>query len=149
MAIYDKCWEAMFYMAIHRHKQEAAPLFPTLRHMDERLHTKENIWGFHVGDDYVCYSVPFVQENGNLLNVKVGDRAIIVHWDEAYESLGIWYNDTGTPVTKMDFFGNSDKGKHKRMENVMAGCFYAMWFNFFPQTDVNRIDAKAVSAAAA
>ncbi|MEH6581183.1 MAG: DUF3179 domain-containing (seleno)protein [Halioglobus sp.] len=149
VAIYDKIWEATFYMAIHRQKQEAAPLFPSLRHTDDRLHTKENIWGFHVGDDFVCYSIPFVQENGNLLNVDVGERAIIVHWDEAYDSLGIWYNDTGTPVTKMDFFGKSDKGTHKRVENVMAGCFYAMWFNFFPQTDVNRITGKAVFTAAA
>lgn len=149
VSIYDTLCEGLFYTAIHRQKQEADPIFPTLQHMDDRLHNKENIWGFHVGEDYVCYSVPFVQENGNLLNVKVGGRDIIVHWDEEYESLGIWYNDAGAPVTKMDFFGNSNQGKHTRVENVMAGCFYAMWFNFFPQTDVNRTtDIAAFTAAA-
>ena len=147
--IYDTLLEGLFYTAIHRQKQEAAPIFPTLRQMDDRLHNKENVWGFHIGDDYVCYSIPYVQENGNLLNVRVGGHYIIIHWDDEYESLGIWHNDTSTPVTTMDFFGRSDQGKHERVENVMAGCFYAMWFNFFPQTEVNRESSEAASTAAA
>lgn len=139
LAIYDKFWEALFYMAIHRQKQEDAPIFPTLRNFDDRLPTKQNVWGFNVGNDYVCYTIPFVKEQGNLLNVLVGDRNIVVHWDEEYESLGIWYNDSDTAVSSMNFFGQSNVGNHERVENVKAGCFYGMWFNFFPQTDVNRL----------
>ncbi len=149
LSIYDTLLEGLFYTAIHRQKQEFDPIFPTLQNLDDRLHNKENIWGFHVDDDYVCYSIPFVQENGNLINLNVGGRDIIVHWDDEYESLGIWYNDTGKTVTTMDFFGKSDQAKHERVENVMAGCFYAMWFNFFLQTDVNRASGEAASASAA
>ena len=99
---------------------------------------KRNVWGFDVAGDAVCYSAPFVREQGNLLNVDVGGRKIIVQWDDDYESLGIWYNDFDSTATEMDFFGRSDLGQHKRVEHVKAGLFYAMWLNFYPSTDVNR-----------
>ncbi|BFM18166.1 hypothetical protein R50073_43490 [Maricurvus nonylphenolicus] len=136
VALYDKFWEALFYMAIHRQKQEAEPVFPTLKHKDNRLHPKLPVWGFNVGDDYVCYSADFVRAQGNLINTVVGDKQIVVHWSEEYQSLGIWYSDE--PVSEIDFFGNSNCGQLQRVETVKAGCFYAMWYNFFPSTDVNR-----------
>lgn len=138
LALYDKFWETQFYNAIHRQKQEAEPIFPTLHNRDDRLPTKLPVWGFNVGDHYACYSVPFVREHGGLVNAVVGDRKIVVHWDDDYQSLGIWFNETDSDVTKLDFFGNSNVGTLKRVENVKSGCFYGMWFNFFPNTDVNR-----------
>lgn len=62
----------------------------------------------------------------------------VVHWDDEYKSPGVWYNDSDQPVKEMDFFGKSVFGSHKRVETVKAGLFYAMWYNFYPQTDVNR-----------
>ena len=147
IALYDKFWEALFYMAIHRQKQEAAPIFPTLVHEDQRLASKEHVWGINIGEDAVCYSVPFVRSQGNLINTRVGDRDVIVHWDADYESLGVWYNDYEKNVAEMDFFGNSDLGVHTRVESVKAGLFYAMWFNFFPGTDVNRSERTAVAGS--
>jgi len=144
-ALYDKFWEAMFYMAIHRQKQEAAPVFPTLVHEDDRLPPKENVWGIHIGDESVCYSVPFVQSQGNLINTRIGGRDLVIHWDADCESLGVWYNDFGGAVAEMDFFGKSDLGEHTRVESVKAGLFYAMWFNFFPETDVNRSEPIPVA----
>ena len=144
-ALYDKFWEAMFYMAIHRQKQEAAPVFPTLVHEDDSLPPKENVWGINIGDDAVCYSVPFVQSRGNLINTRIGGRDLVIHWDADYESLGVWYNDFGRDVSAMDFFGQSDLGEHVRVESVKAGLFYAMWFNFFPETEVNRHEPIAIT----
>jgi len=139
VALYDKFWEAQFYMAISRQKQEAEPIFPTLSNQNNLLYPKEPVWGFNVKDDYTCYSVPYIREQSKPLNVVVGGRNIVVHWDEDYESLGIWYNDFNKSVTTIDFFGQSDLGKHERVENVKAGLFYAMWINFYPETDVNRV----------
>lgn len=140
VAMYDKFWESQFYMAVSRQKQESAPIFPTLSHIDNRLYPKEPVWGFNIDDDYVCYSLPYIQEQTKPLNVVVGDRNIIIHWDEEYECLGIWYNDFNEPVSTMDFWGQSDLGKHKRVEQVKAGIFYAMWVNFYPETGVNRAE---------
>jgi Protein of unknown function (DUF3179) len=137
LALYDKFWEALFYMAIHRQKQEAAPVFPTLKKHDDSLHPKLPVWGFNIGNDYVCYSTDFVRKQGNLINVVVGGQHIVVHWSEEYQCLGIWYSDQA--VSEIDFFGQSNLGQLQRVETVKAGCFYAMWYNFFPQTEVNRL----------
>ena len=148
LALYDKFWETQFYNAIHRQKQEAQPIFPTLRHHDDRLPTKLPVWGLNIGDESVCYSIPFVREHGGLLNATVAGRKIVVHWDDEYQSLGIWYNETESDITGLDFFGNSDVGKLNRVENVKCGCFYGMWVNFFPNTNINRFHESAVSNAA-
>lgn len=64
------------------------------------------------------------------------------------ESLGIFYNDTGKEITKVDFFGESDQGKLPRVETVRAGSFWLGWANFFPQTDINRVDQVSDQSAA-
>jgi len=71
--------------------------------------------------------------------VKVGGRDIVVSYDNVYESIGVYYNDSGNEVTKIDFFGESDQGKLQRVETVKAGPFWMSWANFFPQTDINRV----------
>ena len=103
------------------------------------------MWGINIGDDAVCYSIPFVQSRGNLINTRIGGRDLVVHWDADYESLGVWYNDFGRTVADMNFFGKSDLGEHARVECVKAGLFYAMWFNFFPETDVNRSEPIVIT----
>lgn len=86
--------------------------------------------------------MPFVKEQGRSRNVVIGGRDVVVHWDDEYESLGVWYNDLGELVKDMSFFGQSDIGMHKRVEYIKAGLFYAMWMNFYPSTDVNRAKSK-------
>jgi len=70
--------------------------------------------------------------------VQVGGRDIVASYDNTYESLGIFYNDTGETIKEVDFFGNSDHGKLQRVETVKAGSFWHAWANFFRQTDINR-----------
>ena len=64
------------------------------------------------------------------------------------ESLGVWYNDTGAPVTAIDFFGHTSAGQLKRVEALRPGLFWHVWAEFFPHTDVNRIGAVSDQAAA-
>jgi hypothetical protein len=148
LALYDLFWDAQFYMAIHKQKQQAEPIFPTLERQDDRLPVKTQVWGFTVGDDFVCYTPEYVRANGGLINTNVGGQAVVIHWDDAFESLGVWYNDFGVNVTRLDFFGASDIGELQRVETVKAGCFYGMWYTFFPTTDVNRPAESAESQAA-
>jgi hypothetical protein len=115
------------------------PLMDNVEHIDRRLPLKTFIWGFNVGDDYTCYTEDFVKSQIKPINVKVGGRDIVVSYDPIYESVGIFYNDTDKQVTSIDFFGESDHGKLKRVESVRAGSFWHVWANFFPDTDINRI----------
>ncbi len=50
----------------------------------------------------------------------------------------MYYNDTGEPVSKVDFGGHSDRGKLPRVETMKAEAYWVVWQNFFPQTEVNR-----------
>ena len=141
LALYDLVWDAAFYMVINRQKQLAEPVFPTIERPDPRLPLKEQVWGFNIGDDYVCFSLPYLLEKGGLLNVTVGDERVAVHWDPDFESVGIWRNSSGEDVRSLDFFGVSNAGRLERVETVKAGCFFGMWAAYYPQTDVDRVDA--------
>ena len=79
-----------------------------------------------------------VREQGGLINTNVGGRNIVIAWDDEYESLGIYYNDTGHPVSAVNFQGETQRGKLDRVENVKAASYWCVWVNFFPETDINR-----------
>jgi len=99
-------------------------------------------------DDATCWTDDFVVEQGNVVNAEVGGQSLVVAWDPRYESLGVWYNDTGEAVTEIDFFGNTSAGCLKRVEALKSGLFWHVWAEFFPHTDVNRIGAVSDQAAA-
>ena len=77
-------------------------------------------------------------ENGNLINAVVGGRDLAVSWDPKFESLGVWFNDTGAPVTEIDFFGNTPAGRLKRVDVLKPGMFWHVWAEYYPHTDINR-----------
>ena len=110
-----------------------------MSHYDDRLPNKTYVWGINIGDDAVCYTKDFIVENGNLVNAMIGDRAVVIAWDPVYESVGAWYNDSGSPVTETDFFGVSDQGVLQRVETLKPGLFWHVWVEFFKGTEINRI----------
>jgi len=128
-----------FVIGLTKQYRYEAPLMDNVEHIDNRLPLKTFIWGFNVGDDYTCYTEDFVKSQQAPINVKVGDRDIVASYDNIYESVGIWYNDSGNPIQHVDFFGESDQGRLARVETVKAGSFWHVWANFFPDTDINRI----------
>ena len=115
---------------------------------DDRLPNKTYVWGVNIGDDAVCWTDDFVVEQGNIVNAEVGERALVLAWDPRFESLGIWYNDTGAAVTEIDFFGNTPAGPLERVDVVKPGLFWHVWAEFFPHTDINRVGGQPKQAAA-
>ena len=147
LRLFDMLTETVFSAGIARHHREAAPVMDNMTHFDDRLPNKTYVWGVNSGEDAVCFTQDFVIEHGNLVNSAVGGRAIVVAWDPIFESMGVYYNDTGASVADIDFFGNSEKGKLPRVENLKAGLFWHVWAEFFPHTDINRT-VHATGAAA-
>lgn len=148
LRLFDMAMEMIFASSIERQHREAAPVMDNMSHYDSRLHNKTYVWGVNFGDDAVCWTDDFVVEQGNIINTVVGDHPLVVAWDPLYESLGIWYNDSGADVTEIDFFGKTPAGQLKRVESVKPGLFWHVWAEFFPSTDINRVGAKAQQAAA-
>ncbi|MEM9633340.1 MAG: DUF3179 domain-containing (seleno)protein [Pseudomonadota bacterium] len=145
--LFDKAIETLFSSEIARQHRVAAPIMDNMSRSDNRLHNKTYVWGVEINGDAVCWTDDFVVGHGNIVNTLVGGRALAIAWDPNFESLGVWYNDTGTPVTEIDFFGHTPHGQLKRVENLRPGMFWHVWAEFFPNTDINRtsMPQKAVA----
>ena len=149
LRLLDMVTEMVFSASIARQHQESAPVIDNMTRYDDRLTNKTYVWGVTVGNDAVCWTDDFVIEHDMLINVTVGGRALVVNYDLKYESLGVWYNDSGEPVTRCDFWGDSDRGKLTRVETLRSGLFWHVWAEFFPSTDINRVGDPSVGEAAA
>jgi len=146
LRLFDLATETIFAASIARQHNESKPVMDNMTHSDDRLPTKTYIWGISIGDDAVCFTQDFLVDQGNLVNTEIDGRSVVVAWDPIYESVGAWYNDSGTPITRIDFFGKSDQGSLARVETLRPGMFWHVWVEFFQHTDINRL-AKNVQAA--
>ena len=147
LMLFDRVLETVFSSEIARQHREAAPVIQNMTHSDDRLHNKTYVWGVDIGGDAVCWTDDFVMESGNIVNANVGGRDLVVAWHPKFESLGVWYNETGTPVAEIDFFGTTPAGKLARVENLRPGMFWHVWAEFYPHTDINRVGAGERAAA--
>jgi hypothetical protein len=140
LALLDLVTDAAFSMGISTQHREEKPVMDNMSHFDDRLPNKTYVWGINLGDDAVCYTQDFIVENGNLVNAIIGGHSIVIAWDPIYESLGAWYNESGIPITEIDFFGASDQGTLNRVETLKSGLFWHVWVEFFRNTDINRVN---------
>ncbi len=147
LCLFDNFVEMVFLWGTVPHDRMQALMFQTMDHEDDRLHNKEYVWGFNVGKDSVAYTQDAIREHNELINVQVGGRAIVVAYDPEFESVGVYYNDSGQPVTSIDFWGESDRGKLARVETVKAATYWCVWVNYYPETDLNRFGALQQAAA--
>ena len=95
-----------------------------MTHFDDRLPNKTYVWGVNIGDDAVAWTDDFIGEHGNIVNATVGGRDVVLAYIPKYESLGAWYNDTGAPITEIDFWGQTPAGKLERVETLKPGMFW-------------------------
>ena len=118
--------------------QSNEPAFPTIKQFDERLPRKQLVYGLNIGNDYVAYTKQFIDTHGDLLNVRIGDRPVVIYYDEKFDSVAAYYNHSNQPINSVDLFGNSDQGKLKRVETLKNAVFWFIWYDFNKTTDVNR-----------
>ena len=136
----------MFTWGITNQHRVEAPVIDNMTNSDDRLPNKTLVWGINVDDDAVCYTDDFLIQEERLVNATVGGRGVVVAHDNKFESIGIWYNDSGQPVAEVDFFGMSDRGQLRRVETVKPGMFWHVWVEYFPHTDINRVDGNMPTA---
>ena len=139
LALFDSFANLLFDWVLAQQQVREKALFPTVTHTDTRLPSKEKVWAVNVDDDYVVYTKAFVREQGSPINVTIGGKDVVVAYDERFESLGIYYNNSDSPITKIDFFGYTSSGRMPRVETVKAGPYWIVWSHFFKDTEINRI----------
>ncbi len=116
------------------------PAFPTIDFKDKRLPMKELVYAISINDDHVVYSKDFVIEQGNTINVVIGGEEVVVDYDEEFDSLTAFFNDTNAPVSDVDIFGYIDDGTQlSRVNTLKSKLFWFIFVEFFPDTDVNRV----------
>jgi hypothetical protein len=135
--LWDNIVEIVFLWATVSHHRTQSLLTSTMDVDDERLLRKELVWGFTIGQDSMAYTEMYIKEHGNVINNNVGGRDIVASYDPNYESVNIWYNDSGQPIKEIDFFGKSDRGDLKRVETVKAGLYWFVWINYYPERQLN------------
>ncbi|MDH3967353.1 MAG: DUF3179 domain-containing protein, partial [Rhodospirillales bacterium] len=138
LALYDRLMHMIFVHGITDQATKDEPTFPTIKRFDDRLPNKAKIYGANVGEDYVAYTEDFIHEHGDLLNVEIGGRDIVVAYHKDLDSVGMYCNDTGAAVASIDFGGDSDRGRLPRLESMKAQAYWVVWQNFYPRTEVNR-----------
>lgn len=116
------------------------PAFPTIDEFDERLPRKSMIYGLNVDDDYVAYTAEFIRAQGGVVNVQVGGRDVVLVYDERWNAVGAFYNDTGTAIDQVSIMGETgEAGRLSRVETLKSDVFWFIWANFHRDTDVNRV----------
>jgi hypothetical protein len=143
LRLFDMATDLAFSIGISRQHREEKPVMENMTHFDDRLANKTYVWGINVGDDAVCYTQDFIIENGNIVNAVIGGRGVVISYDPIYESVGAWYNDSDTKVTRIDFFSDSDRGLLERVETLKSGLFWHVWVEFYNDTDINRVDESS------
>jgi len=143
LSIYDRIISTIFAQGVIAQEKIDGPVFPTIEHFDDRLPNKAKVYAANVGDDYVAWTEEFIREQGDLLNVKLGDQDVVVAYHPDVDSIGMYVNDTGRPVHQIAFGGDSDQGLLRRLETMKAAAYWVIWQNFFPKTAVNRAPATA------
>ncbi len=138
LKILDTAQDMMFTWGIRAQHRIEAPLIDNMTRSDDRLPNKTYIWALNIGADATCYTDEFVKHHIGPINATVGGRDIVVAYDAVFESIGAWYNDSGAPVSEIDFFGKSDQGPLQRVDTLKPGMFWHVWAEYFPHTDVNR-----------
>ena len=149
LRLLDMVTEITFGWGIGRQHQEDAPVMDNMERHDDRLPNKTLVWGITIGQDAACWTDDFVVDQDWIVNARVGGRDVVVSLDPKYESLGVWYNDTGQPVTHCDFWGQSDQGQLQRVETLRAGLFWHVWAEFFPDTSINPVGVVTQTEAVA
>ncbi|WP_171209661.1 MULTISPECIES: DUF3179 domain-containing (seleno)protein [unclassified Ruegeria] len=149
LRLLDMMTEITFGWGIGRQHQEDAPVMDNMDRSDHRLPNKTYVWGVTIGKDAACWTDDFIVENKWIVNANVGGQDVVISLDPIYESLGVWYNDSGQPVTHCDFWGHSDQGQLKRVETLRAGVFWHVWSEFFPTTDINRVGNASTATESA
>ena len=136
--IYDGMMDIIFSSSIVYQKTNEKPVFPTLKTKDNRLPNKENVYVVPLEGENVAYTKAFLQEK-KIINTTIGGRKVVMAYFPEFDAIGAFHNDTGKAVKSLDFYGRlSDGKKLQRVETLKAGCFWCVWINWFPQTDLNR-----------
>lgn len=112
----------------------SGPLFPTLALDDDRLPTKEQVWGLSINGEQLAYARAFF-EKMPIHNTRLGGQDLVVSYNAEYDVVSFFKRAKGEMHTAIDIYGYSNTEKLERLPSY-NGVFWMVWSHFFPDTRV-------------
>ena len=137
LGLLDKVTYELFVSGLKDHYYGPDPLFPTLNLDDNRLPSKEQIWGINLGGEQVAYTRSFL-EAAPVHNTVVGGQPVLVVWFPEFETLGVFSRAIGgreIEIDEIDVYGNTSEGKLERLPQY-PHVFWMVWSHWFPNTEL-------------
>ena len=136
--IVARIYEGLWLWGPTNQSEPTGPTFPTIERIDNRLPDGKRVYAASLDKDCAAWTEQFVRENNNLVNTALGNRNIVIAYHNEFDSIAMYLNEGGNQVSWVKFGGRSDQGTLPRLETMKSGVYWAVWQNFFPNTDVNR-----------
>jgi len=105
--------------------------FPSIKHIDERLHAKEQIYGVEINGESVAYTKEFLIRKGGTITEIVGKKTITVKYFDEFDFVNIYEGN----VPEVDEKGFINKIQCKALPHYNR-MLWKVWANFFKNTDV-------------
>ena len=115
-------------------------MFNTVDFSDDRLHSKEQIFGVADGGEAVAYTRDYLK-NAEVTNVSVGSKRLVIAHIPEYDVIVAFdrmKDSKELSVTEVDFFGQTKD--HGRLDRafIFNGPMWAVWLHYYPQTKVMK-----------
>jgi len=137
--LWDKMVRWMVFDVTQRQYTQDKPAFPTMKHRDDRLHPKEQVYGVVIGGDAVAYTKDFMRRNP-IVNMSIGGEDVVLAYYPEFDTVAGFsrkLNGRTVTTTEIDVQGNSPAGKLERIP-VDSEVLWMIWSNFYPDTGLKN-----------
>lgn len=112
----------------------SGPLFPTLRLDDDRLPSKEQVWGLNINGEQLVYARSFFDKQPTH-NSSLGGLDYVASYNAKHDVVSFFQRDAEIHHTDVDVYGQSSAGKLERLPSY-NGVFWMVWSHFYPDSKV-------------
>ncbi|MGR5149799.1 DUF3179 domain-containing (seleno)protein [Photobacterium alginatilyticum] len=116
---------------------EHGAIFPTLDMNDDRLPSKEQVWGFDFGDIQAAFTRTFAQNNP-IYQFELNGHPLVLVYDEKHDIVNLFdgvLNGTKAEFDSIDFRGKTENGTLNQLP-LHNGVFWMVWSHWYPETQV-------------
>jgi hypothetical protein len=117
--------------------EEHGAIFPTLTMEDDRLPTKELIWGLDAGGQQAAFTEGFLKNNP-VFQFSLGGNEYVIAYNADYDVVKLFertINGRVIAVESIEIDGQTAAGKLTEVP-LHNGVFWMIWAHWFPETEV-------------
>jgi hypothetical protein len=117
--------------------EEHGAIFPTLTMEDDRLPTKELIWGLDAGGQQAAFTEGFLKNNP-VFQFSLGGNEYVIAYNADYDIVKLFertINGRVIAVESIEIDGQTAAGKLTEVP-LHNGVFWMIWAHWFPETEV-------------